>query len=179
MLEIQHGDVTLRELPDYPGYAAGNDGFIYSLKRRGVRRLKPVLNKRYNVYYVTVYNEHIRYARRTGNGRVVSCMRPDPRSVHSLVAAVWLPPRPSRIHEVDHIDGSRANNRPDNLRWLTKAENNNAFLVRSGRRPRLPGRVALAVRGAMGVLPVEAVMAKWDVSRRQVRAIWRGASYAT
>ncbi len=45
------------------------------------------------------------------------------RSVHSLVAAAFHGPRPSRKHVVAHGDGSRKNNRPSNLRWATYQEN--------------------------------------------------------
>lgn len=43
--------------------------------------------------------------------------------VHTLVAEYHLPPRPSASHEVCHIDGSRTNNRMDNLRWGTRKDN--------------------------------------------------------
>ncbi|MEZ5784803.1 MAG: HNH endonuclease signature motif containing protein [Rhizobiaceae bacterium] len=32
-------------------------------------------------------------------------------------------PPPTDQHVVDHIDTNRANNRPENLRWLTRLEN--------------------------------------------------------
>lgn len=43
--------------------------------------------------------------------------------VHRIVATAYhsLPPMESYI--VDHIDTNRANNRPENLRWITKLEN--------------------------------------------------------
>lgn len=43
--------------------------------------------------------------------------------VHSLVAAAFLPTRPSPQHEVRHLNGSRADNRAANLAWGTRAEN--------------------------------------------------------
>ncbi len=43
--------------------------------------------------------------------------------VHRIVATAFLGPAPSEQHVVDHIDTNRQNNRPDNLRWLTKLEN--------------------------------------------------------
>ena len=43
--------------------------------------------------------------------------------IHRIVATGFLGPAPSREHLVDHIDTNRANNRPDNLRWVTKLEN--------------------------------------------------------
>lgn len=43
--------------------------------------------------------------------------------VHRIVATAFHDEAPSSQHVVDHIDTNRQNNRPDNLRWLTKLEN--------------------------------------------------------
>ena len=42
--------------------------------------------------------------------------------VHRLVAKAFLESPPSEKHTiVHHIDGDRANNRPDNLKWATRS----------------------------------------------------------
>lgn len=43
--------------------------------------------------------------------------------VHTVVLESFVCPRPSPLHEADHIDMDRANNSLSNLRWLTRAEN--------------------------------------------------------
>lgn len=43
--------------------------------------------------------------------------------VHRIVACAFLGEPPTSQHVVDHIDTNRRNNRPQNLRWLTKLEN--------------------------------------------------------
>ena len=43
--------------------------------------------------------------------------------VHRIVATAFHGQAPSEQHVVDHIDTNRCNNRPENLRWLTKLEN--------------------------------------------------------
>lgn len=43
--------------------------------------------------------------------------------VHRIVAFAFLGPPPTPQHVVDHIDTNRRNNRPQNLRWLTRLEN--------------------------------------------------------
>lgn len=43
--------------------------------------------------------------------------------VHRIVAFAFLGEPPTIQHVVDHIDTNRRNNRPDNLRWLTRLEN--------------------------------------------------------
>src|ERR1700685_2868911 len=43
--------------------------------------------------------------------------------VHLLVAAKYLPPRPSPKHEVRHLDGDKTHNAHTNLAWGTRKEN--------------------------------------------------------
>ena len=43
--------------------------------------------------------------------------------VHRIVAFAFLGLPPTPQHVVDHIDTNKQNNRPDNLRWVTKLEN--------------------------------------------------------
>ena len=50
-------------------------------------------------------------------------MNLDVEVVHRIVAWAFLGNPPSSQHVVDHIDTNRRNNRPENLRWLTKLEN--------------------------------------------------------
>ncbi len=43
--------------------------------------------------------------------------------VHIIVATAFYGPKDSSVFVVDHIDTNRCNNRPENLRWLTRLEN--------------------------------------------------------
>lgn len=43
--------------------------------------------------------------------------------VHIIVATAFYGEHDSKVYVVDHKDTNRCNNRPDNLRWLTKLEN--------------------------------------------------------
>lgn len=43
--------------------------------------------------------------------------------VHQIVATAFHGPKPTEGHVVDHIDTNRRNNRPENLRWVTRLDN--------------------------------------------------------
>ena len=43
--------------------------------------------------------------------------------VHRIVATAFHGDAPTKEHVVDHIDTNRQNNRPENLRWITRLEN--------------------------------------------------------
>lgn len=44
-------------------------------------------------------------------------------TVHRIVATAFHGEPPTKEHVVDHIDTNRQNNRPENLRWVTRLEN--------------------------------------------------------
>lgn len=44
-------------------------------------------------------------------------------AVHRIVATAFLGEPPTDKHVVDHIDTNKQNNRPENLRWVTRLEN--------------------------------------------------------
>ena len=44
-------------------------------------------------------------------------------TVHRIVATAFHGKQPSEQHIVDHIDTNKKNNRPENLRWITRLEN--------------------------------------------------------
>jgi hypothetical protein len=43
--------------------------------------------------------------------------------VHQIVATAFLGDKPTKEHVVDHIDTNKRNNRPENLRWVTRLDN--------------------------------------------------------
>lgn len=51
------------------------------------------------------------------DGKVRDC------SVHQAVCEAFHGPRPTPAHEVNHINGERLDNRPENLEWVTRKEN--------------------------------------------------------
>lgn len=43
--------------------------------------------------------------------------------IHRIVATAFHGAPPTKEHVVDHIDTNKQNNRPENLRWVTRLEN--------------------------------------------------------
>jgi len=68
------------------------------------------------------------------------------KTVHGLVAAYHLPPRPSPLHEVRHLDGNRLNPHADNLAWGTRQDNADDR-GRHGRTSRGPKHAAALIAG--------------------------------
>ena len=66
--------------------------------------------------------------------------------LHRLVAAAFIP-NPDNKPCIDHIDGDRANNHADNLRWVTYLENNNNPITKK----RLSENNAKNMQGKEGV----------------------------
>lgn len=95
-----------RPLPWAPAYLITRDGQVYSTKYGGARLLKPGYHPQGYVKYAIMVE---------GKARTTKA--------HRLVAAVWLPPCPSPLHCIRHLDGNPRNNSADNLAWGTQQEN--------------------------------------------------------
>lgn len=93
-----------KDIPGYEGkYQASNLGRLRS-KERGL--LSPFLS-RGGYLVATVQKQGKRY----GTG------------VHRLVALAFIP-NPEQKPEINHKNGNRTDNRPENLEWCTSSENN-------------------------------------------------------
>lgn len=66
--------------------------------------------------------------------------QPQSYKVYRLVAIAFIP-NPDNKKEVDHIDAVRHNDRADNLRWVTRQENNNNPITRANNSNAGRGRV--------------------------------------
>jgi len=89
--------------PIYGEYEVSNFGRVRRAKPKRIK--KPTVSK--NGYFVVNLWKNNR-------GRVVC--------VHDLVAEAFIGPKPKSMC-VNHIDGNKLNNVPDNLEYVTKAEN--------------------------------------------------------
>jgi hypothetical protein len=103
---------TWKAVPGYEGsYEVSDQGNVRSLDRtdsRG-RKWKGIPRKPYETdnKYMGVF---------LSNGHSTHYL------VHRLVAAAFLGPRPEGL-EVNHKDGNKHNNRPENLEYVTPSEN--------------------------------------------------------
>lgn len=99
--------MELRDIPGFPDYKASTSGDIVSFVKR---------------------TPHVLHRGHDRDGYPTTTLRsPDGRArkllIHRLIAAAFLPPRPSPRHEVRHRDGNKENSAPDNLMWGTQKDN--------------------------------------------------------
>jgi hypothetical protein len=87
-------------------YSARDNGAVMRHQREGMR-----VRKDDNVWTFGKPNDKTGYMEIAG------------QRVHRIVAFAFLGNPPTDQHVVDHIDTNRRNNRPENLRWLTRLEN--------------------------------------------------------
>jgi hypothetical protein len=92
------------------GYEVCDDGRVFSLSSNwrgyGKRLMRTDLN-----------SHGYERVRLTVNGRRKVYF------IHKLVAEAYLEPRPSRTHEIRHLDGNKMNNSHNNLCWGTSKDN--------------------------------------------------------
>lgn len=65
---------------------------------------------------------HWTYGSKKANGYLRVAINHCQYLVHRLVAETFIP-NPENKPEIDHIDRNRANNKVENLRWVTRSEN--------------------------------------------------------
>lgn len=107
-----------RAIPGFDGYEASSLGRIRSIDRIVLKRsrwggLKP---RQYRGKILALFENGSPYTRVTlGHDH-------SPQYVHRLVALAFH--GESRKKEVSHLDGNPRNNKPSNLIWMTRSENN-------------------------------------------------------
>lgn len=89
-----------------PDYIVSSDGQVGSRKRGGLRMLRTCLNHKGYPMVAIHFGGGVRL-----------------RSIHSLVAEAFLGPKPSPLHQVNHKNGVKVDNRDANLEWMTRSEN--------------------------------------------------------
>lgn len=96
-----------KDVKGYEGmYKVNAYGEILSMKKQPPMKLKPYIQR----------NGYMMIRLYLGNGSHKDY------PVHRLVAIAFIP-NPENKREVNHIDGNKANNKLDNLEWVTPKEN--------------------------------------------------------
>lgn len=110
-------------IPEYPGYAASDDGRIWSCRRKTIRKWREMRNNgldRQGYYRVTL---------NIGGNRQRYVF------IHRLILLAFVGPPRDGQWCCCHGDGTRTNNRLDNLRWGDAFDNMNDK-VQHGTDPR-------------------------------------------
>lgn len=102
----------LAPIPGETGYFADTKGHIYSTRGRYGATEPRMLRE------APTHDGYLRVRLSLGvKGKTRH------QAVAPLVARAFLGPKPSPGHQVRHLNGNRADNRPENLRWGTAREN--------------------------------------------------------
>jgi hypothetical protein len=117
--------IEYREIPGFPGYMAGTDGSLWS--QWGLRtshayrgsRERFLCGKWHQLNASSLCGtKGYRYPAVTLHNGIKN----RPYAVHMLILLTFVGPRPQG-HQARHRDGTRTNNRLDNLSWATSKEN--------------------------------------------------------
>lgn len=98
--EIMSNHEVWRPVPGFAGYEASSLGRVRNAKRK--RPLSPIPHRGY--FVVKLGHPNLAYG------------------VHQVVAMAFNGPCPSGM-VIDHVDTNKTNNRPENLEYVTNAEN--------------------------------------------------------
>ena len=113
--------IKLKEIPDFAGYYASEEGEIFTTLKQGCRN-RYDLSKRTEPRKLNVrYTKH-------GYGRVYmrreSTNKREDVYIHRIIAELFIP-NPNNLPEVNHLDNDRGNNKATNLEWVSKIDNLN------------------------------------------------------
>jgi len=160
-----------RQIPDFPFYEASNLGQIRSISREAIRKNGMPMRLSGKVLKPNPLRKGHRCVNLYRDGEAITMY------VHRLVAITFIgPPDGHRLH-VAHWDGDPSNNRVDNLRWVTPAENS-ADSIRLGRNKRPAGESHFRAKLNKDVIDA---MRQLSASGQSFRAIGRqfGISHNT
>jgi hypothetical protein len=101
-------EVPMKEIPGFDGYLCDGTGSIYSTRKGRFVKMTPVLDKH---GYLRIHIPPTVGAKRKNV------------FIHTLVALAHFGSPESGIVQVNHKNGKRDDNHPDNLEWTTTVEN--------------------------------------------------------
>jgi hypothetical protein len=161
----------MRPVPGFDGYFVTDDGRVFSTRTRGRRDAVGPLHA------LTIGTNDRGYETVHIRGRTTT--------VHVLVAAAWLGPRPAGC-DVCHNDGDKRNNRAANLRYAPRAANvadaiAHGTFARGSRngRARLTEADVVGIRSRLAAGATHrAVAREFGISHPRVTSISTGKAWA-
>ena len=106
------------------------------------------------------------------NGRISK-----PRGIHLFVLESFLSMRPLGL-VANHKDGTKSNNKIENLEWITYGANNtHAYRTGLSKRPKLNMSIANDIRQSQDSYAILAN--KYNVTKQAIYAVKRGISYVS
>lgn len=137
-----------KDIDDYNGlYQVSNLGNVKNIKTGRV--LKMILRNGYYCCHLSLY----------GKSKIFY--------THRLVAMAFIPNQENKPF-IDHINTIRTDNRVENLRWVTRIENNNNPITKSKYVNTITGRTGKQHNSSKSVLQFDKNMnfiKKWDNAR--------------
>ena len=166
------------EIPEFPGYFAGNDGHISSDWGFGKQGRVPG-RKRILVGSLDGRGKYLGACVKNASGIRIT------RNVHALIAEGFLGKRPVGC-EVSHVDGNCTNNRPTNLIYESRRENHARKRIHGtddrgckNSRAKFTEKTVRQVRRARERgLTHAAIAARFSVSRTSISRILNKRRYA-
>lgn len=108
-------------------------------------------------------------------------------AVHILVAREFMGPRPSQVHQVNHVNGDKTDNRVANLEWVTGSANirHRFDVLKKGNRrgeahsmAKLTETKVREIRSRVAAGESQGqVAADYGVDRHQVSKVYRGVNW--
>jgi hypothetical protein len=152
--------VTFRLIPGFPGYAAGDDGSIWSSRHGRWKSLRQYVSGGYPS--VSLYGED-------GKQRKLRTSYYTIRAFHGL---------PANGMVCRHLDGQKWNGRPENLAWGTMSENSRDITFHEGNLKRLTvDQVRDCRRMYAEGLPIETIAGRVGCNSAAVTATAVGIRY--
>ena len=156
---------VLKRIPNHPQYFAHSDGLVWSV--RSNKFLKSCINT-------------------SGYPQLVICGdKQRSMAVHRLIAMAFIP-NPEEKREVNHKNGIKTDNRPENLEWCTRGENIRHAVENGLRdyssageangRSKLTNELVLAIRASSAScveLAKELGVNKATISKVKLRKTWK------
>jgi len=110
---------SIKGLEDFDGYTIDNNGVVRSYYKRGVNRKYDCIDWDGNPITLSPsikssgYKHIGLYSLEKGVKYFM---------IHRLVAMAFIP-NPNDLEQVNHIDGNKLNNSPNNLEWVSRSDN--------------------------------------------------------